>query len=110
MYSGTARENLSCNTIPLLSVAKQPHHHIRLNKNLDQTYIGEDFCLKLEWETPNNSFLKPRDYIVISDASGSWHGKQNQFQLPWDEATVKLHIAVKELLPIVISSAMWGDQ
>ncbi len=30
------------------------------------------------------------------------------FQLPWDQTTVHLNIAVKELVPIIIAAVLWG--
>ena len=103
------------NAIPLLSVAKQPHHHIRLNKEFrSDLYWWKTFAS--HW---NGTHLiihsQSPETTVTSDASGlwgcgAWH-KQTGSNFPaWDDATVKLHIAVKELLPIVISSAIWGDR
>ncbi len=52
---------------------------------------------------------------MTSDASGSWRcgafssgGEWFQLQLP--ESWQEIHITVKELLPIVIGIALWGEQ
>ena len=102
------------NAIPLLRVAKQPHHHICLNKEFrSDLYWWKTFASHWNGKSLIIHSQSP-ETTVTSDASGSWGcgawHKQNWFQLPWDDATVKLYIAVKELLPIVISSAIWGDQ
>ncbi len=49
---------------------------------------------------------------LVSDASGSWgcgawHGN-SWFQVQWDRRADKISIAVKELLPIVLTCVMWG--
>ena len=49
---------------------------------------------------------------MTSDASGSWgcgawHEK-DWFQLAWDKRTQELHIAAKELIPIIIGAVVWG--
>ena len=52
------------------------------------------------------------DFCIQTDASGSWgcgaylHGRW--FQFPWDETWQYAGIMVKELLPIIISIAIWG--
>ncbi len=49
---------------------------------------------------------------LTSDASGSWGcgawQNSNWFQLKWDEHSVQLHIAAKELIPIIIAAIVWG--
>ena len=53
------------------------------------------------------------DVVVTSDASGNWgsgaYCKEEWFQLQWDEATKQKHITVKELIPIVVAAALWGE-
>ena len=52
------------------------------------------------------------DFCIQTDASGSWgcgaylHGRW--FQFPWNETWQHAGIMVKELLPIIISIAIWG--
>ena len=56
----------------------------------------------------------PLGSIVTSDASGSWGCGAFQahpvlwFQLQWPSQLGDLNIAIKELIPIVISAAIWG--
>ena len=53
---------------------------------------------------------------VVSDASGSWGcgafclPSTEWFQLQWSPEWQLLHISAKELLPMVVSAAIWGDQ
>ena len=52
-------------------------------------------------------------FTSTSDASGSWGcgavSSDNQwFQLPWPAANANKNIAIKEMIPIVISAAVWG--
>ena len=63
------------------------------------------------------SFFPPKEpsVEVVSDASGSFgcggfwaaHG---WFQVQWQESWLAIHITAKELLPIVIASALWGHR
>lgn len=54
------------------------------------------------------------DVVLTSDTSGSWgcgaYYKTAWFQYEWTAATAGFHIAVKELLPIVIAAAVWGQE
>lgn len=49
---------------------------------------------------------------MASDASGSWGCgawfDNHWFQVKWDETSLQLPIAVKELLPIVLACERWG--
>ena len=55
-------------------------------------------------------------HTLVSDASGSWGcgafvGESLEwFQLKWPDAWADMHIAAKELYPIVIGAAVWGSQ
>ena len=63
------------------------------------------------------SFFPPKEpsVEVVSDASGSFgcggfwaaHG---WFQVQWQESWLAIHSTAKELLPIVIASALWGHR
>ena len=52
---------------------------------------------------------------IISDASGSWGcgafstSSLKWFQLQWPPHWASTSIAVKELIPIVVSAAVWGS-
>ena len=56
----------------------------------------------------------PADFNLFTDASGSfgtgaWFNEY-WFQLPWPQAVVvKWSIAAKELAPVVIAVAVWGQ-
>ena len=63
------------------------------------------------------SFLPPPERLpraeVTSDASGSWgcgawHGNA-WFQVQWDARSCDLQIAAKELIPIILACATWGE-
>lgn len=85
--------------------------------------LNREFRSDLEWwyqlATVWNgvSILSPirslaPDGLVTSDASGSWgcgaFHEQHWFQLQWDQFSAPWHITSKELLPILIASAIWG--
>ena len=46
-------------------------------------------------------------------ASGNWgcgaYCSDSWFQLQWDETTKQRHITIKELIPIVLAAAIWGE-
>ena len=57
---------------------------------------------------------QPPDLSVTSDASGSWgcgaFWGAEWFQLEWAGLLQEAHIAIKELVPVVIATAIWGNQ
>ena len=57
---------------------------------------------------------KNPEIILTSDASGSWgcgaFWNTEWFQYQWSAYTADLQITTKELMPIVISAAIWGPQ
>ena len=102
--------------IDLSTTARRLDHFIRLN---------EDARSDLEWwaqfvSSWNGVSLlssvsnQPPDLTVTSDASGSWgcgaFWDINWFQLEWAGLLREAHIAIKELVPIVIATAIWGSQ
>ena len=100
--------------IALLNVAKQPHHHIRLNAAFrsDLTWWR---IFAANW---NGSALVVRadggKAQVVTDASGTWGcggwSGTEWFQLAWDDKSMQLHIAIKELVPILIAVMIWGQK
>ena len=87
--------------------------------------INQEFRSDLEWwyqmvATWNGvSILDPlkaeaSDCLITTDASGSWgcggFFDNKWFQMQWDPRahTTPLHITIKELLPVVIATAIWG--
>ena len=59
---------------------------------------------------------RPIDARLVSDASGSWgcgaYFGNKWFTLDWSSCSswAEVHISVQELLPIVISCAIWGSK
>ena len=53
------------------------------------------------------------DPEFASDVSGAWGcgawWRHRWFQLKWDERAAQLPIVIKEMLPIVIAAAIWGN-
>ena len=100
----------------LLSQFRRPDHQIRLNAafraDLEwwHTFVsawnGVSMMLK-------ESLLFP-GVVVWSDASGSWgcgaHWGNQWCQVPWGEwlGFASASIAAKELLPIIVATAIWG--
>ncbi len=103
--------------IELSKCVKELHHRVRLNAAFrsDLKWWG---CFLPIWNgtCPMESLCRRAPQIVLtSDASGSWGcgaftsgGSWFQLQLPesWDG----VHITVKELLPIVLGVAIWGNR
>ena len=103
--------------ISLSKVAKELHHHVRLNRG---------FKSDLQWWASflpvwNGSSMMGGVHqyrysaTVTSDASGRWgcgaySSSGDWFQLEWPEEWREVHITVKELLPVVVAVAMWGKQ
>ena len=103
--------------IELSKVAKQLHHHIRLNA---------DFRSDLEWWRlflPRwngvgmlTTLCEPAySFEITSDASGSWgcgafSSEHQWYQFPWPCEWAGIHITIKELVPVVISCALWGHR
>ena len=98
--------------ISLVHSAMQPYHHMRLNK---------DFLSDLTWWSVfarhwNGAALISGSYdneiILTTDALGSWGCGtwcgSAWFQLQWNIKSQCLQIAIKELIPILIASFLWG--
>ena len=53
------------------------------------------------------------DMVLTSDAYGAWgcgaFWLSSWFQFQWSDSTREYHITVKELLPIVFATAVWGQ-
>ena len=100
--------------ISLLSMTKKPHHHVHLNST---------FRSDLEWwrifATHWNSkglinCTCKKEVLLTSDASGSWGcgawSNSDWFQLAWDKALHHFQIAIKELIPVLIATVIWGKK
>lgn len=98
----------------LIKQVRQAHHHVRLS---------QEFRSDIQWWASflphwnGKSILRPPDlqHIITADASGSWgcgavgsHGYW--FQCQWPQSRRELHIAAKELVPVVMAIALWGAQ
>ena len=57
----------------------------------------------------------PAGDTVVSDASGSWgcgaycSSTHEWFQLQWPPSWTEINIAIKELVPVVVSASVWGS-
>ena len=103
--------------IELSTVAKELYHHIRLNKG---------FRSDLEWwaaflpqwngiEMLSSVCRLPHSVEVTADASGGWgcggFSSENEwFQVKWPKSWMSSHITIKELLPLVLACALWGNR
>ena len=102
----------------LISQFPKPHYKIRLNTEFRADLEWWHSFLK-EWNGVSMLYkvsLRVPDGEVWSDASGSWgcaaiHGTQ-WFQIKWSDfpEAQDTSIAVKELLPIVVAAAVWGNR
>jgi hypothetical protein len=100
--------------IDLSMIPKNPDHFVRLN---------EEARSDIEWwvryceswngiQMMRTTVCATPSAIVTSDASGSWgcgaYAGAEWFMLKWAGPILESHITVKELVPIVISAAIWG--
>ena len=101
--------------IDLSTVAKELHHHIRLNAAFRSDL--QWWALFLEgWNGVSllaSVVAHAPSVTLTTDASGSWGcgafiSTGQWFQFPWPEVWKEVHITVKELLPIVVACAVWG--
>ena len=103
--------------ITLSTTAKKLHHRIRLNKGF-RSDLQWWACFLPEWNgvsMMSNLVEGPCSITLTSDASGSWGcgaylSTGAWFQLEWPRSWASTHITVKELLPIVLAVAIWGNQ
>ena len=101
--------------INLSTGVKELHHHIRLNASFRSDLQWWATFLPT-WNGVSMMSVPSRanhDVFMISDASGNWgcgaYNSQGEwFQFQWPLAWVSIHITIKELLPIVLSCAIWG--
>ena len=100
------------NAIPLLKMAKEQHHHIRLSVEIWSDLAWWKLFASF-WN--GTALVIPPNYtanIVTSDASGSWGCgawfENFWFSIKWEQNYGTLHITVKEMVPIIISAITWG--
>ena len=99
--------------IDLLSIAKRPHHHIRLNHEFRSDLMWwKVFSAHWNGAALLINSCTTQSVLLTSDASGSWGCgawcNSSWFQLQWDHYLATKQIAVKELLPIIVAAAIWG--
>ena len=98
--------------IDLMKVAKQPHHHIRLTADFHSD-LRWWACFLPKW---NGKAIVPQPvplHIITSDTSGSWgcgafNDEGSWFQLQWPDSWAQCNIAVKEMVPVIVSVVIWG--
>ena len=102
--------------IELSTKPKKMHHHLRLNRVTRSDLSWWKFFLN-NWNGRGLMAVlskRPHDVTVTSDASGSWgcgvFWSKYWFSIKWGECWSVIHITIKELLPIVVASAVWGEQ
>ena len=102
--------------ISLSKVAKELHHHIRVNKGFRSDLLWWS-CFLPTWNGVSMMSSASHRYeaTITSDASGRWgcgafSSEGEWFQLEWPDSWSGLHIAIKELLPIVVAMAVWGKK
>ena len=95
--------------IALLSVAKQPYHHIRLNVAFRSDLMWWEIFASSWNESALVSTADGKKVQVTTDASGAWGcggwSESDWFQLAWDDQSIQLHITV---IPILIAVMIWG--
>ena len=103
--------------ITLSTVAKELHHHIRLNLSFRSDLQWWVIFLP-QWNSMSMMTAHRRaspGATIVSDASGNWgcgaYCSQGEwFQFQWPESWTPIHITIKELLPIIMSCALWGSK
>ena len=97
--------------IDLMKTEKHPSQHIRLTAGFrSDLHWWASF---LRWWN-GRSIMPPGDPapVVTSDASGSWGCGAltgQWFQVQWPKPWAGINIAAKEMVPVVISVAIWGQ-
>ena len=99
--------------IDTMKIPRHPHHFVHLNQQCKVDLAWWATFLS-SWN--GTSFFAP-DSIgtsVISDASGWGCGAFNTstgawFQLEWPASWTTVSIAVKEMIPVIIATALWGS-
>ena len=99
--------------IDLSTTVTNLHHHIRLTNSAhpDIQYWHSFLAI---WNGISYLPLAEPHYFIKSDASGSWGGaaiwgcQWSHFR--WPDSWQNINIAVKELLPIVMATAIWGKE
>ena len=96
-------------------MASKSFHHIRLNQDFQADLLWwKTFASQWNGATLICDLESHQPVVDTSDASGSWGCgawcDHRWFQLQWDQQSRDKQIAVKELLPVIIASAIWGHE
>ena len=102
--------------IDLSAVATELHHRIRLNLAFRSDLQWWDIFLE-DWNGVSvfaGVTQTPPAVVLTSDASGTWGCRAftsagEWFQFQWPSLWASVHITVKELLPVVVACALWGE-
>ena len=97
----------------LLSLANKPHHFIRLNLAA-RADLQWWTCFLQRWNGTSLFSRQTPSIHVYSDASGTFgcwafDSQQGWFQLRWPPSWNSTEITAKELVPIVVAAALWGN-
>ena len=103
--------------IELSTSAHELHHHIRLNRGFQSDLEWWGLFLA-EWNGVSMMVATGRNVpqaVMTSDASGHWgcgafSSAGDWFQCQRPQAWATVHITIKELLPVVLACAVWGQQ
>ena len=97
----------------LLGMDRAPYHYIRLTAGAKADILWWKVFLR-NWNGRSFFPATAPSQEITSDASGSFgcgafSRPQGWFQLAWPEQWWGVDITAKELLPVVLAAAMWGN-
>ena len=98
----------------LLSTVAKPHYYVRLNQSVRGDIAW--WAALLQYWNGSSLFPWPSPSVhIFSDASGAvgcgtFNPHGSWFQILWPTDWEVTEIAVKEMLPVVVAAAIWGDR
>ena len=102
--------------IDLSKLANWPHHHLRLCHEA-RSDLEWWFRFASSWNGVSmmrSARKVSPDIHLTSDASGKWgcgaFCNQSWFQLQWPNKIENAHITIKELVPVVLATTVWGKE
>ena len=100
--------------IDLMKTASSARHHIRLTADFKSDLHCWASFLPM-WNGRSVMRQEAPTHTVTSDAAGGWGcgavtDMGQWFQVKWPESWSGVNIAAKEMVPVVISVAVWGQQ
>ena len=99
--------------IDLSTTVTKLHHHIRLTNSAHSDIQWWHSFLAI-WNGISYLPLTVPTIFIESNASGLWGGAEiwgcQWFHFRWPDSWQNINIAVKELLPIVMATAIWGKE